>query len=124
MIGRTEMAQSKMRFLPYVLEKCRRQSRRANPGLAGNQHRMPLAVPCSRPAAPQQRDILVAPDERRRAGTQRLEPAELAVLADDLPSALRLRKTGKGLPPQIAHFEEGTDLAAGAVRDDNRVRFG
>src|SRR6516164_11078953 len=110
MIGRTEMAQSKMRFLPYVLEKFRRQARLANPGLAANQHRMPLAVPCSRPAPPQQRDLLGAADERHRPRTQCLEAAQHAALAKDPPSRLRLGKPGKRLRPEIGEIEQPADL--------------
>src|SRR6516162_2241540 len=90
MIGRTEMAQSKMRFLPYVLEKFRRQARLANPGLAANQHRMPLAGLHLLPATDQQLQLLDAADERHRPRAQGLKAADDPALADHTPGKLRL----------------------------------
>ena len=58
----------------------------ADPGLAREQHHLALAVAGLLPTVEQERDLLLAPDQRQEAGRARLEPA-----AD--PRARRARAT-------------------------------
>ena len=66
-----------MRLGSDVLRKRRREPRLADARLAGDQHHPPFAALRLLPAAEQQLDFLVTPDERRRPRAQRLEPAQL-----------------------------------------------
>jgi hypothetical protein len=59
-VRRAEIAQPGIRLGTDVLEKCRREPRLADAGLAGNQHHPPLAGLRLLPAADQQLDFLVA----------------------------------------------------------------
>ena len=80
-LRRAEIPQSRMRLSGNALHQRRGQPRFADPGLAGKQHHLALAA--FRPAPPpqQQLDLLLAADQWRGTGAQRLEPAERPVLA-------------------------------------------
>ena len=80
-VRRAEIAQARMRLAFDVLGKRRGQPRLADARLAGDQHHPPFAALRLLPAAQQQLDFLVAPDERRLPRAQGLEPAYLAALA-------------------------------------------
>ena len=76
------------------------------------------------PAAQQQLDFLVAPDERRLPRAQGLEAAQHPALANDPPRRLRLGKAGKRLRAEIGELEQPADLPARRFADDERVRRG
>jgi hypothetical protein len=74
------------------------------------------------PAAEEQLDFLVAPDQRRRARAQRLEPAHRAAFAQDKPGTLRLGEAGKLLRPEVPQIEQSADLPARRSGDHQCVR--
>ena len=84
-----------------LLRKRRGEPRLADARLAGNQHHAALAALRLLPAAQQQRDFLLAPEERRLPRTQGLEAAQHPALANDPPRRLRLGKAGKRLRAEI-----------------------
>ena len=94
-VRRAEIAQAGMRLASDVLGKRRRQPRLADARLAGDQHHPSFAALRLLPAADQQLDFLVTPDERRLPRAQCLEPAHHAALAEHPPCRLRLGKAGK-----------------------------
>src|SRR5205807_1164098 len=95
-----------------VLGERRRQPRLADARLAGDQHHASFAALRLLPAADEQRDFLVAPDQGRLARAQRLEAADRAALAHHPPGALRLGKTGELLRPEVFQIEQPADLSA------------
>ena len=82
-----------------------REPRLADTRLAGDQHHPPFAALRLLPAAGQQLEFLITPDERRRPGAQRLEAAQDAALTDDAPSMLRFGKPGERLRAEIGEIE-------------------
>ena len=68
--------------------------------------------------------LLVAADQRRGAGAQRLEAAERAVLGQHAPGALRLGKALQRLRPEIHDLEPRADLPARALGNHDGVRLG
>jgi hypothetical protein len=76
------------------------------------------------PAAQQEVELFIAPDERGSLGAKRLETTQHAALTDDTPSALRFGKPGERLLAEIVDLEQGADLPPRAVGDDQRVRRG
>ena len=70
------------------------QTRLADPRLAGQQDDLPLAVFDLLPSAQQQRDLLLAADQRRETGAlARLEAPFGPALARDPPRRERLRRS-------------------------------
>ena len=65
----------------------------ADPGLAREQHHLALAVAGLLPAVEQERDLLLAPDQRRQAGRARLETAADRALAEHAPRPHRRRRS-------------------------------
>ena len=82
MVRRAEIAQAGVRLGSDVLGKCRREPRLADARLAGDQHHPPFAALRLLPAAQQQLEFLVAPDERRLPRAQGLEAAYHPALAE------------------------------------------
>ena len=109
---RAEIAQAGVGLGSDVLGKRRSQPRLADAWLAGQQHDPPLAALRLLPAAEQQLDFLVTPDERRLSRAQCLEAAGRRALTDDPPGVLRLGKAGERLRPEIGEFEQPADLPA------------
>ena len=89
-----------------------------------DQHHPPLAGFRLLPAPQQQIELFVATEERRRLRAQRLETAEDAAFSDNAPGALRFGKSGKLLRSEILDLEQGADLSARALGNDERVRWG
>jgi hypothetical protein len=102
----------------------RRQPRLPDAGLAGDQHHPSFAALRLLPAAGQQLEFLVAPDERRLPRAQGLEAAQHPALAQNAVGRLRLGKAGEHLRPEIGEIEQPTDLPARRLADDQRVRRG
>ena len=84
MVRRAEIAQPDVRFGRDPLGQRLGEAGLAHARLGGNQHHPSAAGLRLRPAAEQQIHLLVAADQRRGAGTQRLELAERAVLSTTL----------------------------------------
>ncbi len=125
MMGRAEVAQPREVLAFEPLAQGGRETRFADPGLAADQNHLPLACGGAPPAAQQQLDFLLPPDERgQRSRAQRLEAAQDAALADDAPGALRLGEAGERPAPKIRDLEEGADLPPRALGDDKRIRRG
>jgi hypothetical protein len=121
---RTEIAQASVGLGFNLLRQRGREPRLADARLAGDQHRPPFAGLRLLPAAQQQLELLVTPDERRLPRAQRLEAAQHPALADDPPRRLRLGKSGKRLRPEIGKLEQPANLPARRIGDDQRVRHG
>ena len=66
-IGRALVAQQKMRLAGDRLDQRLADARLADPGLAGQQHRLTFAARRLPPALKQQAEFLVAADDRRHA---------------------------------------------------------
>src|SRR6266851_4352800 len=101
MVRRAEIAQAGMGLGSDLLGQRRGQPRLADAWLTGDQQHPSFAGLRLLPAAEKQLDFLFAPNERRLARAQRLEPAQHPALADDPPDALRLAKAGKLLRAEI-----------------------
>ena len=121
---RAEIAQAGMRLGSDVLGKRRGEPRLADARLAGNQHHASLAALRLLPAAQQQLDFLLAPDERRLARAQGLEAAQHRRSRQDPPGALRLGEAGKRLRAEICELEQPADLPARRFADDQRIGCG
>src|SRR5437016_13111328 len=102
---RAEIPQAHIRLASDLLGERGCEPRLADAWLAGDQHDPPLAGLRLLPAAQQQLDFLVTPDERRFPRAQGLEPANLAAFAQDPPGALRLAEAGKRLRPEVFQIE-------------------
>ena len=90
-IRRALVRESEMGLGGDALAQLPHEARLADPGLAREQHHLALAVLRLPPAAQQQRDLLLAPDQRGQArGLARLEAALGTTLTFDLPGAERL----------------------------------
>jgi hypothetical protein len=86
------------------------EPRFADPGLAGQQHDLPLAVLRLRPAAQEQRNLLLAADQGRQSGGMaRLKPALRLALARDPPHGQRFGKTLEALRPEVVELEQAAD---------------
>src|ERR1700738_3421097 len=124
MLGRAEMAQAGVRFTHEIFDEPCRQSRLPDARLARKQHDAPLANFGLVPAPIQQRDLLLATNEGRFAGAERLEPAQDAALADGTPSALRFTETFDLNGTEETALEEVADELTRACVDQDRVRLG
>ena len=91
------------------------------PGSAEISTTRPLAGLRLRPAAEQQFHFLVAADQRRGAGTQRLELAERAVFGHDLPRRHRRRQTLEFDRAEVPALEQAADLPPGGGVDHHLV---
>ena len=124
MVRPAEITQPDMRITLDALRQRRAEARFANPRLPRDQHHVPLAGFRLLPAAQQEVELFIAPDERGSLGAKRLETTQHAALTDDTPSALRFGKPGERLLAEIVDLEQGADLPPRAVGDDQRVRRG
>src|SRR5438876_2594007 len=80
---RAEIADARMLLALESLVQHRGDPRLADTRLTRDQHDPAFAGLCLLPAAEQKLQLLLAPDQRRRAGSQRLEPARDLAPADD-----------------------------------------
>ena len=104
-----------------MLGKRDSESRLADARLAGNQHHASFTALRLLPAADQQLDFLVTPDERRFPRAQCLEAAQHPALANNPPHRLRLGEAGQRLRPEIGEIEQPADLPARRFANDQRV---
>ena len=81
MVRRAEKAHTDVRLAAEPFEQALREAGFADPGLAGHQHDTALASLRLVPAALQQRQFLVAADERRARRAQCVEAAFGAAFA-------------------------------------------
>src|SRR5262245_4812481 len=121
MVGRTEIAQPRVRFALDALRQHHAEARFADARLPRNQHHPPLAGFRLLPAPQQQIELFVATEQRRRLRAQRLEPAEDVAFPDNAPGALGFAKAGKLLRSEILDLEQGADLSACTLCNDERV---
>src|SRR6516225_9472948 len=118
---RAKIAQARMRLVCDVLEKRYGQPRFADARLTGDQHHSALAGICLLPAAQQELNFLLTPDERRRLRAQGLEAAHRAAFAQHPPRALQSGKPGKLLRPEILQIEQRADLPPRVFGNDERT---
>src|SRR5262249_36051919 len=100
------------------------ESRFTDPRLPGKQHNPSIAGPRVLPTLQQQLKIFVAPDQWSRLRAQRLEAAQNDAFADYPPSALPLRKAGERLRAEVLDLEQGADLLARTLGDNECIRLG
>ena len=99
------------------------QTRLADPRLARQQDDMPLAVFGLLPPAQQQRDLLVAADQRRQARRlSRLEAPFGATLAFDPPGGKRLGEAFETLRAEILEIEHAAEQPPRRLADDHAAR--
>ena len=116
-----------MLLLPLGIKQipeCHGQAGFADAGFAGEQDDTPFAASCLCPAPKQEFGFLLAIDERRLSGAQRLETALEAVLAQHSPSALRFGEAFEAFEPKVLQRKDRPDLPPGAVSYYDRVRLG
>jgi hypothetical protein len=98
------------------------QARLADPGLAREEHDLALPGPGLPPAAEEQLQLLLAPDERRRrAAVPRLEAALGPAFGDDAEGRDRCREALERLRPERLELEELAHQPAGGGGDHHLV---
>src|SRR3954471_25055277 len=85
MVRRAEIAQPEVRLGSNPRDQRLGETGLAHPWLSRDQHHLAVAGLRLRPAAQQQLDLFLAPNQRRQTRAQRLELTERAVLRDHLP---------------------------------------
>ena len=110
--------------MPTTIRERRHEPRLADARLAVDQHHPSFAALRLLPAAQQQLDFLLAPNERRLPRAQRLEPAQHPALAEHPPRRLPLGEARQRLRAEIGKIEQSADLPARRIGDDQRVRRG
>ena len=122
-MGRALVEQADVRLALEPRAHFPHQTRLADPGLAGQQDDMPLAVFGLLPSAQQQRDLLVTADQRRQARRlPRLEAPFGLTLAFDPPGGKRL---GEALEPpgsEVVELEHAAEQPARRLADHHRCR--
>ena len=111
-MGRAELAQARVRLAAQALEDGLGDPRLADAWLAREQDDRALSALRLLPAAQEQIDLLAAPDERRRARAQRLEPALGGAHAQRLPCRDGLSEAFERDCPEIAVVEEAASQPA------------
>ena len=84
------MPQAALRHAIEPLVEGARDTGLADPGFAGEQHHLAVALLGLLPALDEKGHLLLAPDQRCRAGRARLEAAADSMLALHAPSADRV----------------------------------
>ncbi len=123
-IGRAVVAERRVRLVGELLAQRLDEPRLADPGLAGEQHHLALAVRGAPPAREQQMQLFLATDERDEvSAAQRLEAAFGQACAHDPPGA-----TGsvafEMVRAKVGKLEQAADQAARAWRDHDAARLG
>src|SRR5215831_8587584 len=122
MMRRAEVAQPEMRLGGQPLQERAGQSRLADAGLTDQQHDPAFALLGLPPAAAQQLEFLLAPDQRGEGDlVLRLEPAFDRALGQHLPSAERLVKAFERYAAKLAIIEVATGQPPRARRDYHRA---
>jgi hypothetical protein len=124
-IGGALVGKSEMGLGGDALAQLAHQARLANPRLAREQHHLALALARLAPAAKQQGNLLLAPDQRGQARSlTRLEAVLDPSLARDPPDRERLGKALQALRPDLVELEQPADQSARRVADHDSVRRG
>ena len=123
-VRRAEEAQPDVRLGGKPLHHGLGDARLADTGFARDQHDATVARFRLLPAPQQQLNLLVAADQRRRRGAQRLEAA-----LDRACPQRRPGRTGSAMPlrslaPRSCKLEEIAEKSSCALGDDDRVRLG
>lgn len=114
-----------MRLAGETFAQALSQPRLAEPGLARDEHDLPLAVPGASPSAHQQLDLVLAANVGGQAGAVPcLEAALRAPLPDDPPGGLGLGDTLQVLRRQRLTIEKACDQSMGALADNDAPRIG
>src|SRR5262245_65530463 len=124
-LGRAEIAQTRMRFRSKALLKSSYEPRLADARFTGNQHHPALAALRPRPAPQQQIGLFLAPDEgSQTARMQCLEAAFDGARPHRQPSAHRRGEALKVSGAKVLELEEIAEKAARTFGNDNGVRLG
>jgi hypothetical protein len=106
-------------------EQRSREPRFADPGLAGEEHHLTTASLSSRPAAREQFEFFLPPDEGGEAGrVQRFKAAFYRTRPQRRPRPYWLRDTLDFLGPKVLQLEEITQKFSRALGDDDGIWFG
>src|SRR6202030_1459981 len=115
-VRRAEIAQPGVRLAFEALAQRRAQPRFADARLARQQYDLPLTRIGALPAAQQQVQLLLAPDQRRQvAAAQRLEAAFDRAWPQYLPDRNRLGEACKADRPKVAVLEKAAGEAMGGL---------
>src|ERR1700730_1820386 len=124
-VRRAEIAQPGVRLAFEALAQRRAQPRFADARLARQQYDLPLTRIGALPAAQQQVQLLLAPDQRRQvAAAQRLEAAFDRAWPQYLPDRNRLGEACKADRPKVAVLEKAGGEAMGGLGDHERAGIG
>src|SRR5215469_10190552 len=122
MMGRAEVAQPEVRLAGQPLQQRAGQSRFADASLTDQQQDPALALLGLPPAAAQQLELLLAPDQRgQRDLVLRLKPAFDGTLGQHLPGADRLVKAFERYAAKLAVVEMAAGQPPRAWRDHHRA---
>ena len=122
---RAEVAQRDVRFGLEPLLKRQRNVRLADTRLSGQHHHAAFALPGVLPAAQQQLDFLVTPEQRRQSGfVLRFKAALHFARPQDLPGRYRFRPAFERDRAEIAVFEMPSGEPARTRGDHHRTRLG
>jgi hypothetical protein len=125
MMGRAVVAERRIGLVAEALAQGPDHARLADPGLAGQQHHLAVAVPGPGPALEQDAELVLATDQRREVLTvQRLEAAFGTTLAFDPPGCERLGEALEPLWAEIGELEQPAHQPAGRLADHDAARRG
>jgi hypothetical protein len=124
-MGRALAEQADVRLVLKLLAKLAHQARLADPGLAGEQHDLAFAIPRLPPAAQEQRNLLLAANQRRQArGLARLEAPLRPAFARNPPGRKRLGKALEPLWAEVSKLECPAHQPARHLADHDTARLG
>ena len=124
MVGRALIAHPAVGPQRRVLQERRDEARLADPGLAGNQDHLALALPRQLLAREREFDLCLAADKADRAhGSHRLEAALRCGSAFDRPDRDRLVDALDLAAAEAAKREQVAKQLARRSRNDNRPRL-
>ena len=114
-----------MRLIADPLAERRENARLPDAGLARDERDLALALARVAPAIHQQRDFMLAPDERRHAlRPRRLEAADVLNLAQDRPGGNRHVEAFQRLRAKRLQLERAAEQPPCGVRNHNGARLG
>jgi hypothetical protein len=123
MVRRAEIAQPHVRHTGQPLDQRGADPRFPDPGLASQHHDLALALLRLFPAAKQQIDLLLPPNQRYLLRVERLEPVLRGALAQNFVRVYRIRETLEGDRPEAAQVEQISQQPARSAFDDDCARL-
>jgi hypothetical protein len=124
-LRRAEVAQASVGFTPEPFQKRGGEPRFADAGLPRNQDDLAFAAPCSLPAAEQDLELLLTPDQGGQTlAMQRFEAALDHTGSDCCPGPNRSGETLETVRAKVFKLEQGAEQPPRALANDDSVRFG